>query len=132
MALSPSLDPLIRLRLRLPARRLGERTHDAAAGELDLEIIVTEAARSAQHNVGGTRKALPRRWRAGELRLGCAIAPRLVGNSAEREPRLLDGFALDLEANRDRHQGKRIRQPIADFQIGEIPVKGFWRQLDRT
>src|SRR5262245_9537199 len=52
IAFSRSSDPLVRLRLRFTGCRLGERTHDGAAGDLDLEIVVTEAARITQHRVG--------------------------------------------------------------------------------
>src|SRR5882672_9337370 len=70
MMLSPSRDPLVRLRLRGAARGLRQRTQHAAPRQLDLEVVVAEAARIAQHRVGRARKALPRRRRSLELRFG--------------------------------------------------------------
>jgi hypothetical protein len=48
MMLSRLPDALVCLRLRGPARRLHQRAHDAAARQLDLEVVVAEAARTAQ------------------------------------------------------------------------------------
>src|SRR5215813_4519404 len=56
MALSPLLDPLIRLRLRASTRRLGQRTQDAAPRQLDLEVVVAEAARVPQHGLSCTQE----------------------------------------------------------------------------
>src|SRR5215510_3387144 len=104
MALPLLPDPLVRLRLRSPARRLRQRAHDAAPRQLDLEVVVAEAARSPQHGLGRAREALPRRCRAVELRFRIPVAPGLVGDAAQREARLLDRTALDVEADRDRDQ----------------------------
>src|SRR6266568_319963 len=131
MARSRSRDPLVRLRLRGPARRLRQRTQDGAPRQLDLEVVVAEAARIAQHGPGCAQKALPCCRRYGELRLGFAIAPWLVRDPAEREARFPDRAALDLEAGRDGDQSERIRQAIADLQIGVVPGKAFARQFDR-
>ena len=54
-----------------------------------------------------------------------------MGYPAERETRLLDRAALDVEADRDRHEGERIRQAITDLQIGVVLGKAFGRQFDR-
>src|SRR4029077_1179375 len=99
---------LVRLRLRGAARRLRQRAQDGAPRQLDLEVVVAEAARAAQHGLGRTQEALPRRRRSGKPRLGFTIAPRLVRDAAEREARLLDRAALDIEADRDRYEGERI------------------------
>src|SRR5215510_3337933 len=131
MALPLLPDPLVRLRLRSPARRLRQRAHDAAPRQLDLEVVVAESARTPQHGLGRAREALPRRCRAVELRFGFTVAPRLVRHSAECEARLLDRAALDIETDRDRHQSERIGQPIADLQIRVVARKAFRRQLDR-
>src|SRR2546426_4885110 len=108
MALSRSTDPLVRLRLRGPACRLLQRTQDAAPRQLDLEVVVAEAARIAQHRLGRVQEALRRRRRSVELRFGFRVAPWLVRDSAEREARLLDRAALDIEAYRNRYESERI------------------------
>ena len=46
------------------------------------------------------------------------VAPGLMGNAAKRKPRFFDLIAVELERRGDRNQSKRIRQPVADFQIG--------------
>src|SRR5258705_3294372 len=97
-----------RLGLRRAARCLCERAHEAAAREIDLEGVVLVASGLAQQHVR----------RAGEC---CGIgqlpvqggfspwiAPRLVRHAAEREPRLLDGVAIELEPDRNLDQGERI------------------------
>src|SRR6266508_941676 len=101
-------DPLVRLRLRGAARRLRQRAQDAAPRQLDLEVVVAEAARISQHGFGRVQEALPRCRRSVELRFGFTVAPGLVGYSAEREARLLDRAALDIEANCNRYEGERI------------------------
>src|SRR5260370_20604367 len=115
--MSPSLStgPFVRLRLRGAARGLRQRPQDAAPRQLDLEVVVAEAARIAQHGLGRAQEAVPRRRRAVELRFGVAVAPWLVGYSAEREARLLDRAARDLETNRNRYQGKRIGQAVPEL-----------------
>src|SRR4051812_31907123 len=93
----PLSHPLVRLRLRRAMGRLRQRAQHGAPCQLDLEVVVAEAARAAQHGLGGARKALARRRRPCELRLGVAVAPGLVRHAAEREARHLDRAALDLE-----------------------------------
>src|SRR6185437_6085292 len=78
MAPSRLCNPLVRLRLRGAARRLSQRAHDAAPRQRDLEIVVAEAARIPQHGLGGAPEALLGCGHSGELRLGFAVAPRLV------------------------------------------------------
>src|SRR6516162_8242089 len=109
MALSPLLDPLIRLRLRASTRRLGQRTQDAAPRQLDLEVVVAEAARVPQHGLSCTQEIFARGRRSVELRLGLTVAPRLVRDAAERQTRLLDRVALDLRriAGQAMEFGKR-------------------------
>src|SRR5262252_658003 len=63
-ARSRLLDPLIRLRLRSPARRLGKRSQDRATRQLDLEVVVAEAARISQHGLGRTQEMLARSRRS--------------------------------------------------------------------
>jgi hypothetical protein len=92
---------------------------------------VAEAACVTEHGLGRVQEVLLRGLRSGELRFGLPVTPRLVRDSAEREPRLLDGVVFDVEAHRDRYEGERIRQAIADFQIGVVGGKAFGRQFDR-
>src|SRR5690348_7314627 len=99
-------DPLVRLRLRRPLCRLGQRAQDAPPCELDLEIVVAEAVRLAEDHLGGALEILARRRDALELRLRVTVAPRLVGDAAEREARLADGAAIHIEADGDRDQGE--------------------------
>src|SRR5262249_11240861 len=108
MTLSLLLDSLVRLRLRSPARRLRQRAHDRAARQLDLEIIVAEAARIPQHGLRRAQEIFRRRRRAAELRFSGGVAPRLVRYTAKRETCLLDRAALDIETGRDRHQSECI------------------------
>src|SRR4029077_19194098 len=100
------------LRLRRAARGLGERARDTAAREIDFEAVVRVAPGVAQQHV---RRASERRG-IGRLRaqrgLGLWIAPRLVRDAPEREAPLLNGVAIELETNRDRNQGKRIREAV--------------------
>src|SRR5262245_66000232 len=97
MALSRSLDSLVRLRLRSSPRRLGQRTQDAAPRQLDLEVVVAEAARVSQHGLSRMQEVFARRPRSVELRLGLTVAPRFVRDAAERQARLLDRVALHFE-----------------------------------
>src|SRR6476646_2596442 len=108
MTPSRLVDALIRLRLRRPLRRLRQRAHDGAPGQLDLEIVVAAAARFAQNQVGRTQEVLPRCRRSLELRFRFAVAPGLVGYPTEREARLLDRLALDIQTDRDRHERERV------------------------
>src|SRR5436309_6096715 len=112
MALSPSPDPLVRLRLRGPVRRLCQCTLDAAPRQLDLEVVVAKAMRISQHGLGRKQEVFPRRPRSLELRFGFTIAPRLGSHAAEREARFLDRAILDIEADCDRHERERIRLAI--------------------
>src|ERR1700722_10187242 len=93
---APSRDALVGLRLRRPARRLAERTTDRPPRQLDLEVVVAEAARAAEQGVCGTGEILRRRRPALELAFGLAVAPRLVGDAAERDAGLLDGGAVEV------------------------------------
>src|SRR6266542_6023301 len=104
---SRSLYALVRLRLRGAARRLCEGAQDGTARQLDLEIVVAETACALQQHLGRVRKSLAVRRLAGELRFRLAAAPRLVGDAAERDARLLDVVAIKLEADRDGDQRER-------------------------
>src|SRR5215472_451503 len=101
MGLSRSLDSLVRLRLWSSPRRLGQRAQDAAPRQLDLEVVVAEPARVSQHGVSGTHEVFARGWRPIQLGFGLRIAPRLVRDAAERQARLFDRAALDVETDRD-------------------------------
>ena len=96
------------MRLRGSARRLRQRANNAASRQLDLEVVVSKTARISQHGLGRPHEGLARRRRPGELCFGVLVAPRLVRDAAEREARLLDRAAFDIEADRDRYEGERI------------------------
>src|ERR1051326_5650342 len=127
--LSP--DAFVRLRLRRAGRGLRERAHDRAARQLDLEIVVAEAARLAQEDLRRARKTLARRRRAGEGLFRRAVAPRLVRHPAERKPRRFNSAAFDLQRGRDRYQREGVGQPVADFQVAVVLGEALRRQLDR-
>src|SRR5579871_2897936 len=79
-----SRDALVGLRLRRAARRLAERAHDRAPRQLDLEVVVTVAARAGEQRLRGAGEILAAGPFALERDLRVAIAPRLVGDAAER------------------------------------------------
>src|ERR1051325_6364076 len=71
-----SPDAFVRLRLRRAGRGLRQPAPDCAPRQLDLEIVVAEAARCALEEGRRARKTLARRRRTGERLLRRAIAPR--------------------------------------------------------
>src|SRR6185312_4320710 len=103
-----------RLGLRRAACRLRERAHEAAAREIDLEGVVLIASGIAQQHVRRAGECCGSGRLSLQDRFSLRIAPRLVRHTAECEPRLLDGVAVELEPDRGRDQGKRIRQPVAN------------------
>src|SRR5262249_53513826 len=56
IALSRLSDPLVRSRLRRPARRLRQCSNDAAPRQLDFEVVVAGAVRVPQHRSAALRK----------------------------------------------------------------------------
>src|SRR5688572_2032537 len=126
-----SRDLLVGLRLRRTARRLRQRADDRPAREIDFERVVPEALGFAQDQIGGLYKRRLAGGTAAKRRLGPRVAPGLVCDTAERETRLFDDAALELEADRDGYQRERIREPVADLEIGVVPSKPLRRQLDR-
>src|SRR5215831_7225703 len=106
-----------RLRLRRATRRLRERTHDAAAREIDLEGVVREAFGVAQQHVGRARERRRVGWLPAQRGFGLRITPGLVRDAAERKAPLLYGVAVELEPNRHGDQGERIQEPVANLQI---------------
>ncbi len=101
------------------------------ARQLDLEGVVREALGVAQHQVRRTGECRKACGLAAQRRLGARVAPRLVRDAAERQPRLFDRVAVELQRRRDRYQRERIGQAIADFQIGVILGKALRRKLHR-
>ena len=59
--------------------------------------------------------AVGRRLRQ-QSRFGFGFAPGLVRDAAECETRLLDAVAVELHRGRDRHQRKRVGQPVRIFR----------------
>src|SRR5215468_261614 len=110
MALSPLLDPLVRLRLRSSPRRLGQRAQDAAPRQLDLEVVVAEAARVPQHGVSGTHEVFARGWRSIELRFGlCATPPSARRASLIVSPSISRPTATDTRANAYDRRSRTFR-----------------------
>ena len=59
------------------------------------------------------------------------IAPRLMRDAAERQARLLDRAAFELQRGRDRYERERIGEPITDFQVAVVCREAVRRKLDR-
>src|SRR5215471_2724345 len=96
-----SHDFLGRLRLRRAARSLCQRADDAAAREIDLEAVMLVAPGVAEQRVGGAREGLRVGRLPAERSFGLRVAPRPVGDAAEREAPLLDGLAIELKPDGD-------------------------------
>src|SRR5258705_7862507 len=125
-------DLLAGLRLGSTARRLRERADDGPAREVDLEGVVPEPLGLAQDQIGRLGKRRLAGAAAAQRGLGLDIPPGLVRDAAEREARLPDGVALELEADRDGDERERIGQAITDLEIGVIRRVTSRRQLDRS
>jgi hypothetical protein len=95
-----------------------------AAREIDLEAVMGVALGVMQQHV---RRASERRG-IGRLPaqrgFGLRIAPRLVRDAPKRETSLLDGVTIELEPHRDRNQGERIREPVANLRIRIVRGEG--------
>ena len=68
---------------------------------------------------------------AAQRRFRRVVAPRLMRDAAERQPRFLDRAAFEFQRGRDRDQREGIGQPVADFQVGVVAGKTRRRQFDR-
>src|SRR5947209_13852713 len=90
-----SKDFLVCLRLRRALRRLRQRTHNRAARKFDLEIVMAVAFGATQRCVGSLLEARLRCRLSAQRRFGGPVAPRLMRDAAERQPRLFDRVALD-------------------------------------
>ena len=66
-----------------------------------------------------------------EALLGGRHAPGLMGDTAQREARLLDRAPLKLEAGGDGNQSEGIGQAVPDLQIAVVAREPLGRQLDR-
>ena len=96
-----------------------------------LNVLCPKPLASRSTNVGrlGKRRLVGRL--AAQRGFGLCLAPGLVRDAAERKARFLDGAAIELEADGDGHQRKRIGQPVADLEVGVVRGKAARRQLDR-
>src|SRR6202035_4388491 len=81
-----------------------ERTHDDAAGELDLEGVVARRLCVGERGLGRPSKYRCIGAAAAQDLLGLARTPRLGGDAAERDPRLDDHIAP--QAQRRGGRGK--------------------------
>ena len=106
--------------MRRAVRRLCQRPHDGAARQIDLEGVVRVAFGVAQQCVGRSHKRFALRTLPAQRRFYAKIAPWLVGDASQRQPRLFDCIAVELESSRHRHQGEGVGQAVADFQIGVV------------
>src|SRR4051812_26111507 len=93
-----SRDLLVGLDLRRAARGLRQPADDGAARQIDLEGVVPEALGFAHDDSGGLRERRFVSRLAAQRGLGLRVAPRLVGDAAERETRFFDGAAVELDA----------------------------------
>ena len=91
-----------------------------------LKALWAKPLASRSSDVGGLRES---RLRSAPGRASAAsaavIAPRLVRDAAERQPRLLDRAAVELQRGRDRDQRERIGQAVADLQIGVVAPRSL-------
>src|SRR5436309_16112197 len=99
-----SKDFLVCLRLRRALRRLRQRTHNRAARQFDLEIVMSVTFGATQRCVGSLLEARLRCRLSAQCRFGGPVAPRLMRDSAKRQTRLLDAAAVEFEHRRNRHQ----------------------------
>src|SRR4051794_13068427 len=102
--INPSRDLLVGLRLRCGARGLHQRPNDGAARELDFEAVMGIGSCALQQQIRSTQEMLSRCRLAPQHRFGLETTPGLVGHAAERQARLADLVALELERSRNRDQ----------------------------
>src|SRR5262245_61767034 len=109
-----SRDLLVGLRLRRAARRLCQGADDGSARKLDLERVVPETFGLAQYDIS----RLPESRRVGGLpaqrSFGLQIAPRLVGDAAERKAGFLDDASFELNADGNGNERERIGEAVAN------------------
>src|SRR5215204_915915 len=129
---SPSHDLLVRLHLRCAVRRLRQRADDGASRQIDLEVVVREAPGVAQQDVGRTTEIRSTRRLPAQARLSLRIAPRLVGNPAQRETPLPDRAAIEDEPDRDRYQREGVGQTVADLDVRVVRGEALGRQIGRA
>jgi len=85
-------------------RGLIQRAHDAAPGEIDLEIVVAVSFGVAQNDLRGFGEGVLRDGLTCQNCLGFRIAPGFVGDAAECQPCLANGPVIDLKRGRDGNQ----------------------------
>ena len=112
-------------------RCLRERANNGAPRQIDLEGVVGERFGIVEKLLRGVGESSAACGLTAQCRFNAHVAPGLMGNAAKRKPRFFDLIAVELERRGDRNQSKRIRQPVADFQIGIALGEAFGRQLDR-
>ena len=112
------------------ARSLIQRPHNGAPCKADLELIVRIAFGVAQQQVGGALERGLVGALSAQRALGSRIAPRFVRDAAKREARLPDLVAFEFERRRDRYQGERIGEAVADFQVRIVGIENPRRKLD--
>src|SRR4051794_16689648 len=109
-----SPDLLDGLRLRRGVRGLRQGSHDGAAREIDLEGVVLKTLGVAQQKLRRAFETCGVGGLAAKRGFGFRIAPGLVRDAAERQPRLFDGAAIHFESCCDRYQREGVGKPVAD------------------
>src|SRR3954464_14410105 len=97
-----SPDRLDGLNLRRGVRGLHQGANDGTTGQRDLERIMPMRLRALEHEIRGAAKRIAVRQLAAQLRFRGLVTPRLVGDTAERQPDLADASAIELECRCDR------------------------------
>ena len=96
-------------------RSLCERANNRAPRQIDLESVVCKPFGIAEKMLRGLRESRAARGLAAQRRFYIQISSRLMRDAAKRQPCFLDLVAVKLKRRGDRNQGKRVRQPVADF-----------------
>jgi hypothetical protein len=92
----------------------------SAARQFDLEGIVLVTPGATERHVRRIRESGSIGGLPAQHCFGRRITPRLVRNAAERQTGLFDRGSFELQRRRDRDEGERIGEAIANFQVGVI------------
>ncbi len=121
---------LIGLRLRCAVRSLRQCTYNSAPREIDLEVIVAKALGFTQHDIGCEGKDFGIGGLPAQGGFGVGVSPRLMRDATERQPCIANRAIVQVKCRGDGYQRKSIGQPVADLEIGVVPVEGGPGQFD--
>jgi hypothetical protein len=96
----------------------------------DLEVVVALAFGAGEQPVGECRKGLFRCRLAGEFGFRQAVAPRLVGDAAERHAHVDDHAVLNVQCCSDRDEREGIGEPVAQLQVAVMGCEVIALQPD--